>query len=109
MTLAAVALILAVAGCAGQDPYYEALEAAGWGDSPLAEAEVHDLYERMAVEICGEMADRLLAGDDVEMVTSALLRKIDSTDPMSDQALGALNALLDYRCDASQPGGLKTS
>ncbi|TKR27132.1 hypothetical protein FA014_01885 [Cellulomonas hominis] len=96
-------------GCSGAeaDPYFAALEDAGWVNEEMSERERRQMYEDMAADVCAEMRELMLAGFDNEAVVYSLLRKIDGNDPMGDRAAGTLNALLDYRCDAGQASGLK--
>lgn len=107
---AVVVGLLAVAGCTnGSDPYYEALDEAGWATGPLDESERTDLYEEMAVQVCGEIKATFEAGGDEGDAMERALRLIDGSDPTSAPAVAALDAMLDHRCDAGQPDGLKAS
>lgn len=101
---------LLLAGCGGEpDPYHQALEEAGWAAGPLDESERAELYEEMAAEVCGEIKATFDAGGDEGDAMERALHLIDSNDPTSEHAVAALDAMLDHRCDAGQPDGLKTS
>ena len=108
--ICAVATALLVAGCgAGTDPYYGELEDAGWREAApqMSDAEFEDLAEDMAAEICQHMRDDLLDGMSDAEIAEDLLREIDSVNPGGDLANATLNAILEHRCDAAQPDGLK--
>jgi len=107
---ATVLAFLSVTACsAPADPYYGELEQAGWASDSLTQAELHALYEDMAREVCGEVREALADGANDDEVMQRALPLIDSADPTSSTAVAALSAMLDHRCDASQPDGLKTS
>lgn len=110
MTMGAVAAgLLLVAGCSSTDPYYEALDEAGWDSGALEQDEREDLFEGMAAEVCGQIRDGFDTGLSDSEVMDRALRTINSADPTSPEAVAALDAMLDHRCDASQADGLKAS
>lgn len=110
MVATVAALLLAGCGSGERDPYHvvmdETFTSAG-ADSPLTDDERGELYEAMAVDLCGILRAGFESGASDAAMEQDVRDALGVGPDMAEMAHAVLVETLAHRCDSQAPDGLK--